>query len=72
MSQGLPLPIFDMDKLTYRVTNKNADVLISLAFWDSEAAREDLMPISGFPRKIVAESQQRKLPRMHNSHQSQS
>lgn len=62
MSQGLSRSIFDMDKLTFRVTNKNADVLISLAFWDSESAKEDLIPISGFPRKIVAESQQRTCP----------
>lgn len=58
MAQGL-LSIFDMDKITGRVSNKNADVVISLVFWDSESSVEDVIPISGFPRKIVAENPHR-------------
>ncbi|KAM7212335.1 hypothetical protein V8F06_012271 [Rhypophila decipiens] len=57
MAKGM-LSIFDMNKITGRVTNKNADVLVSLVFWDSEATTDDVVPISGFPRKIVAESSQ--------------
>jgi hypothetical protein len=52
MSQGLR-SIFDLEKLTYRVSNKNAEVTISLVFWDTRA---EVIPISGFPRKIVAET----------------
>jgi len=55
MSQGLR-SIFDLEKLSYRVSNKNAEVTILLAFWDTEAAWADIIPISGFPRKIVAET----------------
>lgn len=58
MAMGL-LSIFDMDKITGRVSNKNADVVISLVFWDSESTTEDVIPISGFPRKIVAENPHR-------------
>lgn len=58
MSQGLR-SIFDLEKLSYRVSNKNAEVTISLAFWDTEAACPDIIPISGFPRKIVAETSPR-------------
>lgn len=60
MAMGL-LSIFDMDKITGRVSNKNADVVISLVFWDSESTTEDVIPISGFPRKIVAENPHRTL-----------
>ncbi|KAK3934638.1 hypothetical protein QBC46DRAFT_347432 [Diplogelasinospora grovesii] len=55
MAQG-QLSIFDLEMVTYRVSNRNAEVTMSLAFWDSEAAKADVLPISGFPRKIVAEN----------------
>ena len=50
------LSIFDFDRIVYRVSNKNAQVWISLVFWDALDNKADAIPISGFPRWIVAES----------------
>ncbi|KAH9908286.1 hypothetical protein F4778DRAFT_716781 [Xylariomycetidae sp. FL2044] len=50
------LSIFDFDMIYHRVSSRNAEVIISLVFWDDELQRPDLIPISGFPRKIVAEN----------------
>ncbi|KAJ8119538.1 hypothetical protein ONZ43_g3530 [Nemania bipapillata] len=50
------LSIFDFDRVDYRVSNKNAEVTISMVFWDIEDGTADIIPISGFPRKIISES----------------
>lgn len=60
MCQG-QLSIFDFDRVTFRVSNKNAEVILSLAFWNPEQGKVDVIPVSGFPRRIVAESSQREL-----------
>ncbi|KAI0868821.1 hypothetical protein GGS24DRAFT_494248 [Hypoxylon argillaceum] len=50
------LSIFDFDRVDYPVSNKNAEVTISMVFWDSEDRKTDIIPISGFPRRIISES----------------
>ncbi|KAI1132761.1 hypothetical protein F5Y10DRAFT_230731 [Nemania abortiva] len=50
------LSIFDFDRVDYRVSNKNAEVTISMMFWDVEDGKVDIIPISGFPRRIITES----------------
>jgi hypothetical protein len=57
MAQGL-LSIFDFEKISYRVSNKNAEVTVSLVIWEAGSRKADIIPISGFPRKIVAEGLQ--------------
>ncbi|KAH6886245.1 hypothetical protein B0T10DRAFT_490889 [Thelonectria olida] len=57
MCQG-QLSIFDFDRVVFRVSNKNAEVTLSLALWDTEEGKADVIPVSGFPRRIVAESSQ--------------
>jgi hypothetical protein len=52
------LSFFNPDTVTYTVSSKNAEVTVSMVFGDAETKRLDAIPISGFPRALIAETTQ--------------
>jgi len=62
MAKG-SLSFFNLDRVAYTVSSKNAEVTISMVFNDAESKTLDAIPISGFPRALVAETSQSIYPR---------
>jgi hypothetical protein len=62
MTKGLLL-VFNLDRISYTVSNKNAEVTISTVFnYYAETRKLDAIPISGFPRALVTKPAQSMLP----------
>jgi hypothetical protein len=49
---------FDMGIINVNVSAKHGPITIALALWDY-AQREDVIPISGFPRNLVLDTLQK-------------
>ena len=49
---------FDLGVIEVNVSAKHGAITISLALWDY-TEREDVIPISGFPRNLVLDTLQR-------------